>query len=154
MLILARWNKRLGHIKILSGIIVLGLGSSYLREPGSIADPYIAVHRKAAVVCLAVLLYYVFATELIAMLKPKEDDEDEISGLKRKKKPQVSRTSLSFGLLRALHDRSSLNTADQRSSGPWNGDDIHLRANQEGRYEGSWGDPGQSTQQPLVDLYR
>ena len=36
-----------------------------------------AVHRKAAVICLAALVYYVLATELHDMLKPPDKDEKE-----------------------------------------------------------------------------
>lgn len=37
-------------------------------------------------ICLAGLIYYVFATELAGMLKPKEEDEEE-PPLRRKKVP-------------------------------------------------------------------
>jgi hypothetical protein len=46
------------------------------------------VNQKAAVVCLAMLIYYIFATELAGMLKLKTEEKEE-KALRRKKIPQV-----------------------------------------------------------------
>ena len=47
------------------------------------------VYRKAAVVCLAALIYSVLATELAEILKPKAEEKPE-KALKRKRLPTVS----------------------------------------------------------------
>ncbi|KAK8846614.1 hypothetical protein IAR55_005700 [Kwoniella newhampshirensis] len=65
----AKWTKRLTHLKIISGIVVVGL-----------------VNRKIAVVCLAGYIYYTFAMHLAEMLKV-EKKEEEGPAKKKKKIP-------------------------------------------------------------------
>lgn len=80
----------MSNIKLLMGIVVLSLCQLphfMLMYP---ADTPASVHRKAAVVALAALIYYVFATELTGMLKPKEKDPDDEPPARRKKVPIVS----------------------------------------------------------------
>ena len=55
------------------------------------AEDELAVHRKAAVVALAGLIYYVFATELAGMLKPKEQESKDDPPVRKKVVPTVSR---------------------------------------------------------------
>lgn len=52
------------------------------------------VSKKVAVLCLAMLIYYVFATELAGMLKMKKDEEDD-PAQKRRKVPDVSNPIIS-----------------------------------------------------------
>ena len=104
-----KWAKRLANLKIMCGIIVLGLCKSALDTQ---ADP---VHRTAAVFCLAGLIYYVLITELNAMMPSKEKEEEKERPTKRKKVPNVSDVS-SFGDCKT-------DVVDTR-----NGHDIPLRA--------------------------
>ena len=99
------------------------------------------VHRKAAVICLAGLIYYVFATELAGMLKPKPKDEQE-PPLRRKRVPKARLNPSSYAL-------SLLMVA-----GSGDGDDISIRT-----YQGWWSQrvgvyTCQSTLSSSHDLYR
>ncbi|RXK37920.1 hypothetical protein M231_04809 [Tremella mesenterica] len=66
-----KWAKRLVHVKLVVGIIAIGL-----------------FHRGAAVLCLAALIWFVLATELGGMFDPKIDEDVEPSF----KKPQIPTT--------------------------------------------------------------
>lgn len=58
-----------------------------MRAPLNNLAQLIVVHRKAAVLCLAGLIYYVFATELHGMLKPPDEDDEAEPPVKRRKVP-------------------------------------------------------------------
>ena len=61
----------------------------------SISTATLIVHRKAAVIALAGLIYYVFATELANMLKPEENEEKE-PPVRRKKVPTTPGMAMTY----------------------------------------------------------
>lgn len=86
----------MSNLKLVSGIIIIGLSMFSPCPPPIpshtsnklIPQPNL-VNQKAAIVCLAMLIYYIFASELSSMLQPKDEDEEE-KPKKRKKVPTVS----------------------------------------------------------------
>nr|XP_019005576.1 uncharacterized protein I203_02433 [Kwoniella mangroviensis CBS 8507]OCF69037.1 hypothetical protein I203_02433 [Kwoniella mangroviensis CBS 8507] len=81
-----KWQKRLTHLKMISAIVIIGI---YGLDP---------VQRKIAVVCLAGMIYYVFAMEITEMLKPKskEVDDDDKTAKKRKKIPTTPGMAMTY----------------------------------------------------------
>ncbi|WWC67524.1 uncharacterized protein I206_101432 [Kwoniella pini CBS 10737] len=73
-----KWQKRLIHLKLISIIVIIGI-----------------FHRKIAVICLAGLIYYIFAIEITSMLKPKYKEE-ETSAKKRKKIPTTPGMAMTY----------------------------------------------------------
>ncbi|WWC87317.1 uncharacterized protein L201_002206 [Kwoniella dendrophila CBS 6074] len=74
-----KWQKRLVHLRMISAIIIIGI-----------------FQRKVAVICLAGLIYYVFATELAAMLKFKTEEEENKPAKKRKKIPTTPGMAMTY----------------------------------------------------------
>ncbi|KAK6904169.1 hypothetical protein I203_107685 [Kwoniella mangroviensis CBS 8507] len=76
-----KWQKRLTHLKMISAIVIIGI-----------------FQRKIAVVCLAGMIYYVFAMEITEMLKPKskEVDDDDKTAKKRKKIPTTPGMAMTY----------------------------------------------------------
>ncbi|WVF70440.1 hypothetical protein IAT40_005230 [Kwoniella sp. CBS 6097] len=73
-----KWQKRLTHLKVISAIVIIGI-----------------FHRKLAVICLAGLIYYIFAMEFKAMLEVKKEDEEK-PAKKRKKIPTTPGMAMTY----------------------------------------------------------
>ncbi|WWC59034.1 uncharacterized protein I303_101580 [Kwoniella dejecticola CBS 10117] len=73
-----KWQKRLVHLKMISAIVIIGI-----------------FHRKIAVVCLAGLIYHIFAMEIANMLKPEHKEEDG-PAKKRKKIPTTPGMAMTY----------------------------------------------------------
>ncbi|WRT65174.1 uncharacterized protein IL334_002117 [Kwoniella shivajii] len=73
-----KWQKRLIRLKMISAIVIIGI-----------------FHKKIAVMCLAGLIYYIFAMELAEMLKPKHKEEDG-PAKKREKIPTTPGMAMTY----------------------------------------------------------
>ncbi|WVQ83923.1 hypothetical protein IAT38_006067 [Cryptococcus sp. DSM 104549] len=73
-----KWTTRLAHLKIIMAIIVVGLFS-----------------KTAGVGCLCAWIYYIFATQLAAMLFIKPDDEEK-PAKERKKVPTTPGMAMTY----------------------------------------------------------
>ncbi|KAK4688620.1 hypothetical protein P7C73_g1485, partial [Tremellales sp. Uapishka_1] len=89
-----KWTQRMTRLKVLSGIVIMGLCELCTGKSFTASDVD-SVHRPAAVICLAAMIYYELATAINGMLKVKQEDKPP-RPLRRKPVPQTPGMGMTY----------------------------------------------------------